>query len=162
MKKREYDSFIFIRTNQKKVSLSQARTSQFYFIDWNFCKMLTAWNQCSTVKKTFGNWVLDEPHSSLTNRESLESETEGGTNKRSKDRSSLWLQEETSYHESISTNSQAALTLQCEHAITAAKQKSGNSCSSVSSPKWGQHTVNSQTSVGQGRDGQEEYVCVFR
>lgn len=95
MKKREYDRFIFIRTNQKKVSLSHARTSPFYFIDWNFCKMLTAWNQCSTVKKTFRNWVLDEPHSSLTNRESLESETEGGTNKRSKDRSSLWLQEES-------------------------------------------------------------------
>lgn len=93
-----------------------------------------------------------------TEWESLQSETEGGTNKRSKDRSSLWLQEETSYHESIST-SQAALTQQCEHAITAAKQKSGNSCSSVSSPKWGQHTVNSQTSVGTGQR-QTRRVCV--
>lgn len=41
-------------------------------------------------------------------------------NKRSREKSGLW-DGKTSYHESISLSSQAALTQQCEHAITEAK-----------------------------------------
>lgn len=67
---------------------------------------------------------------------------------------------EASYHEGISQNSQTVLAQQCEHLITAAKQRSGNICPSVCSPKWGQCTVKSQTNVGQGR-GETKCGCIF-
>lgn len=84
--------------------------------------------------------------------------------KRSINKRSKWparWEKKTTYHESISANSQAALTQQCEHAITAAKQKSVNTCSSVCSPKT--RSVHSQQpdECGTGQRQTKRVVFVY-
>lgn len=75
---------------------------------------------------------------------------------RSRDRSGLWDWER---HFTMKTFFGSHMALWA--AITAAKRKSGSTCSSVCSPKWGQYTVNSQRVWDSGTVGQKEKAFVY-